>query len=131
MTKNNKTRIMLAKFGLDGHSNGIRIVANWLRDAGYEVIYMGFYNTAEGIIKAAQAEGVDIIGGSFSEGSHLFYCKKLLKLAEDNGLDNVKFVVGGVIPPDEITMLKDIGVKEVFTPGTPKEIILNGIRSLS
>lgn len=126
-----KTRIMMAKFGLDGHSSGIRIVSKWLKDAGFEVIYMGLYNTAEGIIKAAQEEDVDIIGCSFLEGAHLFYARKLVTLAAKNRMDKVKFVVGGVIPPDDIRELKELGIKEVYTPGTPKDVIIAGLKALA
>jgi methylmalonyl-CoA mutase C-terminal domain/subunit len=131
MTSKVKTRIMMAKFGLDGHSNGIRIVSKWLQDAGFEVIYMGLYNTAKGIIKAAQEENVDIIGCSFLEGAHMFYTKKLVNLANKNRLDQVKFVVGGVIPPGDINKLKKMGIKEVYTPGTPKDVIIDGLKALA
>ena len=129
MTSKTKTRIIMAKFGLDGHSNGIRIVTKWLQDAGFEVIYMGLYNTAEGIIKAAQEENVDIIGCSFLEGAHMFFAEKLVNIAKKNGLDRVKFVVGGVIPPDDVVKLKKLGINEVYTPGTPKEVILDGMKA--
>jgi methylmalonyl-CoA mutase C-terminal domain/subunit len=116
---------------LDGHSNGIRIISKWLKDAGFEVIYMGLYNTAEGVIKAALEEGVNIIGCSFLEGSHLFYVKKLVQLAKEHKMDNINFIVGGVIPPDDVLKLKEMGVKEVYTPGTPKDIILNGVKAIA
>ena len=121
----------MAKFGLDGHSNGIRIVTRWLQEAGFEVIYMGLYNTAEGIIKAAQEENVDIIGCSFLEGAHLFYAQKLVTLAEKKGLGQVRFVVGGVIPPDDVYRLKKMGIKEVYTPGTPRDVIIAGLKALA
>jgi len=120
----------MAKFGLDGHSNGIRIVTKWLQDAGFEVIYMGLYNTAEGVIKAAKEENVSMIGCSFLEGAHLFYTKKLLGLAKRNSLDQVKFILGGVIPEDDVKKLKKLGVAEVYTPGTPREVIIQGMKAL-
>ncbi len=131
MKSKTKTRIIMAKFGLDGHSNGIKIVSKWLQDAGFEVIYMGLYNTAEGVVKAAQEENVDIIGCSFLEGAHMFFTKKLVNLATKSGLDRVKFVVGGVIPPDDVPKLKKMGVHQVYTPGTPKDVILNGLQTLT
>ena len=131
MTTKAKTRIMMAKFGLDGHSNGIRIVSKWLQDAGFEIIYMGLYNTAEGVIKAALEEGVSIIGCSFLEGSHLFYVKRLVELAKEHKMDNVKLVIGGVIPPDDVLRLKELGVKEVYTPGAPRDVIIDGIKALT
>lgn len=131
MTTKAKTRIMMAKFGLDGHSNGIRIVSKWLQDAGFEIIYMGLYNTAEGVIKAALEEGVSIIGCSFLEGSHLFYVKRLVELTKEYKMNNVKLVVGGVIPPDDVLRLKELGVKEVYTPGAPRDVIIDGIKALT
>jgi methylmalonyl-CoA mutase C-terminal domain/subunit len=122
---------MMAKFGLDGHSNGIKIVSRWLQDAGFEVIYMGLYNTAEGIIKAAQEEDVDIVGCSFLEGAHLYYAEKLMALAAKNKMDKVKFVVGGVIPPDDIPRLKSLGISEAYTPGMQKNVILASLKALS
>lgn len=130
MNDKEKKRIMMAKFGLDGHSNGIKIVSKWLLDAGYEVIYMGLYNTPEGVIKAAQEENVDVIGCSFLEGAHIFFVKKMVKLAVKSGLDRVPIVVGGVIPPDDIPRLKKLGVKTVFPPGTLKEAVLDGFKAL-
>lgn len=130
MVKKQKGRIILAKFGLDGHDNGIKTVAKWLQDAGFEVIYMGLYNTAEGIIKAAQEEDVKLIGASFLEGEQMFYVPKLLKLARAKQMKGVRFAVGGVIPPDDVKRLKEMGVNEVYTPGTPRDTIINGIKAL-
>lgn len=131
MAKTGKSRIILAKFGLDGHDNGIKTVAKWLGDAGFEVIYMGLYNTAEGIIKAAQEEDVNLIGASFMEGEHMYYVPRLLELAREKGMKNLKFAVGGVIPPDDVNDLKELGVHAVFTPGTPRNVIIDGIKALS
>ena len=131
MKKSAKTRIIMAKFGLDGHSNGIQIVSKWLQDAGFEVIYMGLYNTPEGIIKAAREEDVRIIGCSFLEGAHMFFIEKLLTLAARNKMRQLKFVVGGVIPPDDVKTLKKMGVREVFTPGTPRDVIVSHLEALA
>ncbi len=125
-----KSRIILAKCGLDGHENGIKIVSQWLRDEGFEVLYLGLYNTPEGIIRAAIEENIDIIGLSFLEGSHLYYFEKIREIAKKRGLENVKFVIGGVIPPDDIEILKKMGVDEIFTPESTREAICKGIRSL-
>lgn len=131
MVKEKKGKIILAKFGLDGHDNGIKTVAKWLRDAGFEVIYMGLYNTAEGVLKASQEEDVDLIGASFLEGEHMFYVPQLLDLAREKGMKNLKFAVGGVIPPDDVKKLKEMGTDLVYTAGTPREIIIDGIKALS
>jgi methylmalonyl-CoA mutase C-terminal domain/subunit len=126
-----KTKIIMAKFGLDGHSNGIKIVSRWLQDAGFEVIYLGLYNSAEGVIKAAAEEDVRIIGCSFLEGAHMYFTKKLLALADADGPRRLKFVIGGVIPPDDVAELKKMGVSEVFAPGTPREVIVSSLRALA
>jgi methylmalonyl-CoA mutase C-terminal domain/subunit len=126
-----KTRIIMAKFGLDGHSNGIKIVSRWLQDAGFEVVYLGLYNTPEGVLKAAAEEDARIIGCSFLEGAHLFFIRRLVALAARNKMDRLKFVVGGVIPPADVVELKRIGVSEVFTPGTPREVIVSRLNALA
>jgi len=126
----NKKRILIGKIGLDGHDNGIRIVSKWLADAGFEVIYLGLYNTPEGIVRAVLQENADLIGCSFLGGEHLFYCKKLLHLLRENGLEDKKFIVGGVIPPDDVKALKAIGVSAIFTPGTMRDTIIQKANEL-
>jgi methylmalonyl-CoA mutase C-terminal domain/subunit len=125
-----KARIILAKFGLDGHDNGIKTVAKWLRDAGFEVIYLGLYNTSEGIIKAAQEEDVDVIGASFLEGEHMFYVPTLLELARKKHMEKIKIAIGGVIPPEDVTKLKELGVDAIYTPGTSREAVVEGVKAL-
>ena len=125
-----RKRILIGKIGLDGHDNGIRIVSKWLADAGFEVIYLGLYNTPEGIVKAVIQENADLIGCSFLGGEHLFYCRKLLHLLRQNGLDDKKLIVGGVIPPDDVKTLKDMGVSAIFTPGTMKNTVIQRVREL-
>jgi methylmalonyl-CoA mutase C-terminal domain/subunit len=131
MQNRTKTRIIMAKFGLDGHSNGIKIVSKWLQDAGFEVVYLGLYNTAEGVLKAAAEEDARIIGCSFLEGAHLFFIRRLAALAARNKMDRLKLVVGGVIPPADVVELKKMGVSEVFTPGTPREVIVSRLNALA
>lgn len=131
MKEKTETKIIMAKLGLDGHSNGIRIVSKWLRDAGFTVIYMGLYNSTEGIIHTALEEDVNIIGCSFSEGSHMFYTKRLVELVKKHKMDDIKIVIGGIIPPDDIERLRKLGVREVYTPGTSRDVIIHGIKTLS
>jgi methylmalonyl-CoA mutase C-terminal domain/subunit len=126
-----KKRILIGKIGLDGHDNGIRIVSKWLADSGFEVIYLGLYNTPEGIVRAVIQENADLIGCSFLGGEHLFYCKKLLHLLRENGLGDKKLIVGGVIPPDDVKALKAMGVSEIFAPGTMRETIIQKIKELA
>jgi methylmalonyl-CoA mutase C-terminal domain/subunit len=126
-----KKRILIGKIGLDGHDNGIRIVSKWLADAGFEVIYLGLYNTPEGIVKAVVQENADLIGCSFLGGEHLFYCRKVLDLLRQNGLEDKKLIVGGVIPPDDVKTLKEMGVSAIFTPGTMRKAIIQKVNELT
>jgi len=125
-----KKRMLIGKIGLDGHDNGMRIVAKWLADAGFEVIYLGLYNTPEGMVKAVLQENADFIGCSFLGGEHLFYCRKLLELLRKNGLEDKKLIIGGVIPPDDVKVLRDIGVSAIFTPGTMRDAIIHKVKEL-
>jgi len=125
-----RKRILIGKVGLDGHDNGIRIVSKWLADAGFEVVYVGLYNTPDGMIQAVIQENVDLIGCSFLGGEHLFYCKKLLHLLHENGLGDKKLIVGGVIPPDDVKTLKAMGVSAIFTTGTMRDAVLQKMKEL-
>jgi methylmalonyl-CoA mutase C-terminal domain/subunit len=125
-----KKRILLGKMGLDAHDNGIHIVAKWLADAGFEVVYAGLYNTPQRLSQTALQEGVDAIGCSFLGGEHLFYTDRLLAQLKEKGLHDMKLVVGGVIPPDDVQALKEMGASLVFTPGTLREEIVEAIKNL-
>jgi methylmalonyl-CoA mutase C-terminal domain/subunit len=126
----NRKRILIGKIGLDGHDNGIRIISKWLADSGFEVIYLGLYNTTEGIVRATIEENPDLIGCSFLGGGHLHYCKKLLDLLRQHDLEDKKLIVGGVIPPDDVTELKSMGVSAIFTTGTMRDPIIQKIKEL-
>ena len=123
MNKGKKHRLLLGKMGLDAHENGIIIVAKWLSDAGFEVIYAGIYHTPESLLQSALQEGVNAIGCSFLGGEHLFYMRKLTELMKTRQIDNIQLIVGGVIPPDDLDELKRLGVGCVFTPGTLRDTI--------
>lgn len=125
-----RKRIIVGKIGLDSHDNGLRIVSKWLMDGGYEVIYAGLYNNTQRIVQMAIEENPDAIGISFLGGEHLFYTKQLIKELQQKDMGNVKVIIGGVIPPDDVKELKTIGADAVFTPGTPKQKILDVIESL-
>jgi len=130
MGHNGKKRILLGKLGLDAHDNGIVIVAKWLSDAGYEVIYLGFYNFPEHLVEVALQEDVDVIGVSFLGGEHLYYTRKLMNLLKEKEIRDIKLIMGGVIPPDDIKELRRLGVAEVFTPGTMRETIIEKVGEL-
>ena len=119
-----KNKIVLAKVGLDGHDNGIRIVSKWLMDDGYEVVYAGLYNTPERVIRMAVEEDADAIGVSFLGGEHLFYARKFISLLNMENAPDVRFMIGGVIPPVDVEELKSMGVDAVFTPGTRRDALL-------
>ncbi len=129
MTAKN-VKILVGKLGLDAHDNGLRIIAKWLRDAGYEIVYLGLYNSPEGMVKAALEENVQLIGVSFLGGEHIVYTKRLMELVRKERMEDVKVIVGGVIPPDDVERLKTVGVAAAFTPGTSRMKILDVINSL-
>ncbi len=120
----------MGKLGLDAHDNGMVIVAKWLSDAGYEVVYLGFYNFPEHLIEVALQEDVDAIGVSFLGGEHLYYTRKLMQLMKEKEIRDIKLIMGGVIPPEDVEELKRLGVAEVFTPGTMRETIIDKIGEL-
>ncbi len=130
MQKSMKKRILLGKMGLDAHDNGIVIVAKWLLDAGFEVVYTGLYNSAESLIQTAIQEGVDAIGCSFLGGEHLFYTRRLADLMNERQVDKIKLILGGVIPPEDVDELKRLGVAHVFTPGTLRDRIIEALNDL-
>ena len=124
MKNGKKKRLLLGKLGLDAHDNGIIIVAKWLSDAGFEVIYAGIYHTPESLLQSALQEGANAIGCSFLGGEHLFYVRKLTELMKIRQIDHIKLIVGGVIPAEDLDELKRLGVGCVFTPGTLRDTII-------
>lgn len=111
-------RVVVAKPGLDGHDRGAKVVARALRDAGVEVIYTGLHQTPEQIVAAAVAEDADAIGLSVLSGAHLTLFRRVIDLLADQDASDVVVFGGGIIPADDIPVLKEMGVAEVFTPGT-------------
>jgi methylmalonyl-CoA mutase C-terminal domain/subunit len=112
-----RLRVIVAKPGLDGHDRGAKVVARALRDAGMEVVYTGLRQSPEQIVAAAAQEDADIIGLSILSGAHLPICQKVLELLKAQRMGDVKVVVGGIIPAQDISELKRMGVSEVFLPG--------------
>ena len=123
-----KIRVLIAKAGLDGHDRGAKVIAAALRDAGMEVIYTGLRQTPEMIVEAALQEDVDVIGISILSGAHMTIFPKVLKLMKKKGLDDVLLTGGGIIPKEDIQKLKEMGVGELFTPGTPTTEIAEYIK---
>ncbi len=124
-----KLRVVIAKPGLDGHDRGAKVIARALRDAGMEVIYTGLRQTPEQIVSAALQEDADVIGLSILSGAHNHIAPRLMQLLRDKGLDDVLVLIGGIIPDVDIPMLKALGIKGVFLPGTPMQEIIDFIQA--
>jgi methylmalonyl-CoA mutase C-terminal domain/subunit len=112
-------RVIVAKVGLDGHDRGAKIIARALRDAGMEVIYTGLHQTPEQVVEAAIQEDADAIGISILSGAHMTLVPRIVDLLKEQGADDVAVFCGGTIPKGDVEKLKELGVGEVFTPGTP------------
>src|SRR5262249_58089512 len=123
-----KLRILVAKPGLDGHDRGAKIIARALRDAGMEVIYTGLHQTPEMIVNAAVQEDVDAIGLSIMSGAHMTLFPAVLELLKESKASDIDVFGGGIIPDDDIPRLKDLGVSEIFTPGSSTQDIVQWIR---
>ncbi|BDB98996.1 cobalamin B12-binding domain-containing protein [Saccharolobus caldissimus] len=126
-----RVKVLVAKLGLDGHDRGAKVVARALKDAGMEVVYTGLRQTPEQIVKAAIQEDADVIGISILSGAHLELIPKVIQLMRQNGLNDVGLIVGGVIPPEDITKLKDMGVDEVFLPGSSLKEIIDKVKKIA
>lgn len=124
-----RIRVLVAKPGLDGHDRGAKVVARALRDAGFEVIYTGLRQTPEQIAEAALQEDVNAIAMSILSGAHPHLFPKVVNLVREKGMDDVLIIGGGVIPETDIPALKEAGVSEVFTPGTPTSAIVDFIKA--
>src|SRR3954466_2890162 len=124
-----KIRVVVAKPGLDGHDRGAKIIARALRDAGMGVIYPGLHQTPEQIAETVIQEDADAVGLSILSGAHMTLVPKVVELLQAQGADDVVVTVGGTIPADDIPELKELGVAEVFTPGSPTQDIVDYLRT--
>ena len=122
-------RVLVAKPGLDGHDRGAKVVARALRDAGFEVIYTGLRQTPEQIAEAALQEDVNVVAMSILSGAHPHLFPKVVKLVREKGMNDVLIIGGGVIPEGDIPALKEAGIAEVFTPGTPTTDVIEFIKA--
>lgn len=116
-------RVVVAKPGLDGHDRGVKVIARALRDAGFEVIYTGLFQTPEQVAEAAVQEDADAVGLSVLSGAHMTLFPKVVEQLAARGLDDVVVFGGGIVPEDDIAALRDLGVAAIFTPGAPLEEI--------
>lgn len=121
-------RIVLAKLGLDGHDRGLRVVTRMLRDAGFEVIYLGLRQTADMVVAAALQEDADAVGLSLHNASHLTLAPRMVDALRDAGLD-IPVIVGGIIPDVDIQPLRDAGVAAILGPGASASEVADAVRA--
>ncbi len=124
MRAEKKLRVLVAKPGLDGHDRGVKVIARGFRDAGHEVVYTGVHQTPEQIVSTAIQEDVDLVGLSCLSGAHLFLFSEVVRQLREQGADDITVIGGGIIPDEDISRLKEAGVREVFLPGTSLDAIL-------
>ncbi len=123
-----RLRILVAKPGLDGHDRGAKIIARALRDGGFEVIYTGLHQTPEMIAEAAVQEDADAVGLSVLSGAHMTLFPEVMRLLKERGASEVAVFGGGIIPDDDAVKLKEMGVRQIFTPGASTEDIVKWVR---
>ena len=124
-------RVLIAKVGLDGHDRGAKVVARCLRDAGMEVIYTGLHRTPEEVVAAAVQEDVDVLGISLLSGAHMTLVPRIIELMRQARADDVRLVVGGVVPDDDVPALRAMGVADVILQDTPPDEIVARVRALA
>ena len=124
-----KIRVLIAKPGLDGHDRGAKVVARALRDAGMEVIYTGLRQTPEQIVAAAVQEDVDAIGLSILSGAHNVLFPEIMRLLREEGAGDIVVFAGGIIPEQDVPRLREIGIREIFPPGSPTTEAVAAIRA--
>lgn len=122
-----RSRILVAKPGLDGHDRGIKVVARALRDAGFEVIYTGLHQTPEQIASAAVQEDADAVGLSCLSGAHMTLFPRVVELLKEQGGEGIIVFGGGIVPDGDVPRLKRAGIAEIFTPGTPTKSIIEWV----
>jgi methylmalonyl-CoA mutase C-terminal domain/subunit len=124
------TRVLIAKPGLDGHDRGAKVVARALRDAGFEVVYLGLRKTPAEIVAAAIEEDVDVIGLSVLSGAHVPLARKVMAALESEGAQ-IPVVLGGTIPERDLGPLTELGIAAVFPTSTPLALLAEGVRAVA
>ena len=127
--KEKRIKVIISKVGLDGHDRGAKVVASLLKEAGMEVVYLGMYQMPVDIVQTAIDEDADVIGVSFLSGEHLTFTPNLVEEMKKQGLDDVLLIAGGVIPPEDIPTIKEMGIDEVFIAGTLTRPIIDYIQN--
>lgn len=123
-----RVRVVVAKPGLDGHDRGAKVIARAFRDAGFEVIYTGIFQSSESIVNAVLEEDAKVLGLSVLSGSHLHYAEEVCRLLREHRVDDVLVLMGGVIPNRDIPRLMEFGVGAVFGPGTSTGEVIERVR---
>ena len=116
-----------AKVGLDGHDRGVKVVARILRDAGFEGIYTGLFQTPETVAAAAVDEDADAIGLSMLSGAHMTLAPMVVEAVRARGAD-IPVIVGGIVPDHDLEELTAAGVAAVLTPGATSDQIVAEVR---
>lgn len=129
-TPSTPIRVLLAKVGLDGHDRGVKVVARTLRDAGMDVVYSGLHRTPEEVVNTAIQEDVDVLGVSLLSGVQLTVFPKLFRLLNERGADDIIVIAGGVMPAEDVTAIKQMGVREVLLQDTPPQAIVDTLTRL-
>jgi len=124
-----RIRVLVGKPGLDGHDRGAKIIARAFRDAGFEVIYTGLHQTPEQIVAASIQEDVDLIALSILSGAHNTLLPAVYDILKEKNAQDIVLMAGGVIPEDDIPGLKAAGIREIFTPGTSTETIVDWVKT--
>ncbi|MFM8774393.1 MAG: cobalamin B12-binding domain-containing protein [Actinomycetota bacterium] len=122
-------RIVVAKPGLDGHDRGAKVVARALRDAGFEVVYTGLHQMPKQIVETALQEDADAIGVSVLSGAHLVLFEELMDELRARDAADIVVFGGGIIPAADIPALTQMGVAQVFGPGTPMQEIVDWVHA--
>lgn len=122
-------RILIAKVGLDGHDRGIKVVARILRDAGYEVIYTGLFQTPETVAAASVDEDVDAIGLSMLSGAHMTLAPLVVEQVRKLGSE-IPVILGGIVPDHDLDELEAAGIAAVLTPGATADEIATEVQAV-
>lgn len=128
LMEDTRLRVLIAKPGLDGHDRGARVIARAFRDAGFEVIYTGCHQTPESIVQSAIQEDVDFIGLSILSGAHMYHFSRVLELLGQRGAQDIPVIGGGIFPIEDLPVLKNMGIREIFEPGDLLEDIIGWVR---
>jgi methylmalonyl-CoA mutase C-terminal domain/subunit len=124
-----RIKIVVAKPGLDGHDRGAKVVARALRDAGMEVVYTGLHQTPEQIVQTAIQEDADVVGLSVLSGAHMTLFRRVIDLLRERDAADILVFGGGIIPEADIPQLREMGVAQIFTPGTPTQAIVDWLHA--